>query len=237
MSTPRTPEALLRAVAERLGDFRERLMFVGGSVTWLLLTDPVARQQAPRPTTDVDAVVDVTTKAQYDALAPTLRALGFTEDDRPGAPLCRWRAGEMVLDLLPTSEDVLRFSNRWYSAAMLRCEQHELPGLGAIRVARATDLLAMKLEAFHDRGQDDLYGSKDLEDVITLIDGRRELADELRSADPTLRTYIETELGRLLANPAFQEALSGFLPGDEGSQARVPLLRRTLEGLAGQLPQ
>jgi hypothetical protein len=92
----------------------------------------------------------------------------------------------------------------------------------------------MKLEAFHDRGREDLYLSKDLEDIVTLVDGRPELAGELALADLELRTYVAAELTRLLADPTFQEALPAFLSGDPGSQARLPLLRQVLARLAGQ---
>ena len=47
---------LLRRIAEALGDLREQVVFVGGSVAGLLLTDPLA--EAVRATTDVDAVVE-----------------------------------------------------------------------------------------------------------------------------------------------------------------------------------
>jgi UDP-glucose 4-epimerase len=39
-------------------------------------------------------------------------------------------------------------------------------------VAPPAYLLATKLEAFRSRGKDDLYGSRDFEDIIALIDGR-----------------------------------------------------------------
>lgn len=52
-------EALLAAMATYLGDLRERLVFVGGCATGVLLTDPGA--SAVRVTQDVDTIVEVTT--------------------------------------------------------------------------------------------------------------------------------------------------------------------------------
>jgi hypothetical protein len=85
-----TDPSLLRVatVARRLGELRDGVVFVGGAVLPLLLTDPAAG--APRPTDDVDLAVELTTLLEYHRLGDRLRALGFREDDAPGAPICRW---------------------------------------------------------------------------------------------------------------------------------------------------
>jgi hypothetical protein len=74
------------------------LVFVGGCTTGLFLTDPAA--SGIRPTKDVDALVDVTSYAKYASLAERLRALELAEDTTPGAPLCRWRRAETIVDVV-----------------------------------------------------------------------------------------------------------------------------------------
>lgn len=64
------------------------LVFVGGAVTSLLVTDEGAG--APRTTLDVDAIAEITYYAEYIAFGERPRGLGFSEDARQGAPLCRW---------------------------------------------------------------------------------------------------------------------------------------------------
>ena len=65
-------------VAERLLQSSEEFVFVGGAIVGLLTTDPAI--EAPRPTDDVDAIVQVATRSEYDQrLAPELRRLGLTE--------------------------------------------------------------------------------------------------------------------------------------------------------------
>ena len=81
---------LLRETAKRLGPLRERVMFVGGATTWIHITDPAARPS--RPTKDVDLVVEVSDRADYYRFGEGLRALGFVEDSREEAPICRWSA-------------------------------------------------------------------------------------------------------------------------------------------------
>ena len=46
----------LRRIAEALGELREQVVFVGGAVAGLLVTDPLA--ESVRATRDVDAVVN-----------------------------------------------------------------------------------------------------------------------------------------------------------------------------------
>jgi hypothetical protein len=79
---------LLRTVAERLGPLRDQVVFVGGAATGLLVTDPAA--PTPRPTKDVDVIVEVASLAEYQTtLREQLLDLGFAEDTAEDAPLCR----------------------------------------------------------------------------------------------------------------------------------------------------
>jgi hypothetical protein len=92
--------------------------------------------------------------------------------------------------------------------------------------------LRSKLEAFHGRGGNDITLSHDLEDIIAVIDGRAEIVTEVAEADQTVRKYIASEIGALLENEDFVEALSGFLLPDAASQALRPLLEERLRAIA-----
>ena len=87
-----------------------QIVFVGGSVAGLLLTDAVA--DGVRATKDVDAVVEATTLSQYHQAEKKLAVSGFKRDIGSEV-ICRWRhAGTGVLfDLMPTDPAVLGFSN------------------------------------------------------------------------------------------------------------------------------
>ena len=61
---------LLAGMAQALGPICERLVFVGGCATGLLLDD--AGLMDVRPTEDVDAIVEVASLAGYHALAGEL---------------------------------------------------------------------------------------------------------------------------------------------------------------------
>jgi hypothetical protein len=59
----------------------------------------------------------------------------------------------------------------------------------------------------------DMLASLDVHDVLTLIDGRPELVEEVRSARPDLRDYIRAELSTLRAGPYFDYAVDGATAG------------------------
>ena len=77
--------------------------------------------------------------------------------------------------------------------------------------------------------------SHDLEDVICGLDGRPELEREITDADEEIRNYVCNRLRILVDDPRFVEALPGHLPGDAGSQARLPMLVEKLQRLAAPI--
>jgi hypothetical protein len=91
--------------------------------------------------------------------------------------------------------------------------------------------VATKLEAFRGRGQGDLFASKDLEDVVTVVDGRPGLLGEVAREPSGLVAYLQEEFGQLMANPRFVDALSGYLLPDAVSQSRIRLVMERLHQL------
>jgi predicted nucleotidyltransferase len=224
---------LLARMAEALGLLRERMAFIGGCATALLVTDPAA---APvRATQDVDAIVAVASDQEYRLLGKALRERGFRQTVEEGQPPYRWSFGGMLLDVMPTDEGVLGFSNRWYGMALRSATSVDLrPGL-SIRLVEPTCFVATKLTAFEDRGRSDYLESHDLEDVLSVVDGRPAIVAELAAADSDLRTYVRTVFARLLADDGFINALPGLLL--DGSPAtRTPAVLQRLKLIAADRP-
>ena len=223
--------ALLAEVAARLGVLRDTLVFVGGCATGLLVTAP--RAQPIRVTLDVDLVAEVATLAAYHELERQFEGLGFVHDVSAGAPICRWRIHNLVVDLMPSRSEILGFANPWYPMAIETAQRIALPETDlVILLIRAPEFVATKLVAFKDRGRGDYLASHDLEDLVTIVDGRETLHDEVVSGPRVLRHYIADEVGALLRNDDFVSALGGQLPGDAASQSRLPLLLHRLRRLA-----
>jgi hypothetical protein len=96
------------------------------------------------------------------------------EDTREDAPTCRWRHRDRIIDVMPTDETLLGFSNRWYRPAIAAAQTVSIAGPQA-RVITFIYYLATKLEAFRGRGNDDYSGNHDLEDLAAVIDGRMQI--------------------------------------------------------------
>lgn len=221
---------LLEIAAYRLRPLLPEIVFVGGCATGLLVTDPGA---APvRVTYDVDVIAEIVSYADYTIFSERLRALGFDEDTREGAPVCRWRNGSLTSDVMPLDERILGFSNRWYAEAMRAAVNVEIPNSLTLRAITAPYFLGTKIEAFRGRGREDYLSSHDLEDLITVVDGRASLLDEVEASSSELRKYVGEALEAFLAEPRFLDALPGYLLPDDANQARILQLMRRLRELA-----
>jgi predicted nucleotidyltransferase len=175
----------------------------------------------------------VRTRREFlEDLSNELRRAGFKNDLREEAPIRRWVVDEITVDVMPTRVDILGFANCWYEAGVEHAQQIELePGL-AVRAFTAPYFVATKLEAFKGRGAGDFLGSADLEDIISVVDGRRELLSEVAASPADLRQYLAQEFRLLLESRDFVESIPGHLLGDRASQARLPGLQARLRALA-----
>ncbi|MES1262087.1 MAG: hypothetical protein ABUS49_10145 [Acidobacteriota bacterium] len=128
-----------------LGD----LVFVGGSVTGLLVTDEAAGD--PRAARDVDAIAEIRSYAAYTSFGERLRSLGFAEDTSEDAPLCRRVCREIVLDVMPADGNVLGFSNRWYRAAIETAGSWQLAEEPDVRIVTAPLFVCYKIRSFQGK--------------------------------------------------------------------------------------
>jgi hypothetical protein len=217
----------LLIVADAIGDLCNEIVFVGGSVAGLLLTDAVA--DGVRATKDVDAVVEATTLSQYHQAEKKLAVSGFKRDIGSEV-ICRWRhAGTGVLfDLMPTDPAVLGFSNPWYPEALNTAMRVRLSDRIEIRVISGPAFVATKLEAFMSRGGGDILSSHDLEDILNVVDGRPSIVEELSAASEALQKFVRQTFRALLARPD----LENYLPGLLSDENRTAVVLSRLEMMA-----
>ncbi len=209
----------LLLIADALGTLREEIVFVGGSVAGLLITDPLS--EGIRATKDVDAVVEAATLIQYYQVEKRLEGRGFTKDTNSEV-ICRWKHANtgVLFDLMPTHPQVLGFANVWYPEAVKTSVRMQLNDDINIRLISAVCFVATKLEAFNSRGNSDIASSHDLEDILTIVDGRSSLAEELARESESLKSYVKQQLRALLSRPS----LENYLPGLLTDAKRVPLV-------------
>jgi hypothetical protein len=204
---------MVEMVAAGLKGLRDRVVFVGGASTCLHIDDPAA--EMIRPTDDVDCAVGVTNRIGYSDLEKQLCALGFTHVTEQGAPLCRWRYQDVVVDVMPDLPEILGFSNRWYSLGILHAKQVVLPSGLSIRCFTLPYFIASKLEAFNSRGGD-CRMSHDIEDIVLVLDGKLDF-DELYHAPDDVAVYLKEQFKKLLNDSSFMESVSAHLALDSSS--------------------
>lgn len=220
--------AILEMAVDALGPLLDELVLVGGCAIGLLITD---RARPPvRQTVDVDLLTEVAPRTDYYALCERLKERGFKE--HTGEVMCRWSKEDLLVDIMPTDESILGFTNPWYARAVAHADRHRLSGGQEIRLINAVYFLATKVEAFHDRGGGD-YLHHDIEDIVTLVDGRESIVDEVLAADDEVRDFLREEFDNLLADPVFTDRMSWHLaPNDQRGRKEIILARmRKIAGL------
>lgn len=133
---------------------------------------------------------------------------------------------------MPTDPAILGFANRWYPLVVETAQSFHLPAGFNIRLITAPAFLATKFEAFTDRGKGDLLGSHDLEDIVTVLDGRPELPQEIADSDEELRTYLATRCRNLMAAPEFFDYLPSMIKPSGTLGERVTILADRLRQIA-----
>lgn len=178
-----------------------------------------------RQTDDVVVIVDVTSYLDYRDLSEKLRSLGFVEDI--DGPNCRWlwrtTMGEIRLDVMPVSEEVLGFSNHWYPGAIKNSISVQLDENLSIAVVAPVYFLATKFEAFIGRGNGD-YFSHDLEDILFVLENRTDMLREVLDSTIEVKKYLAEQTGYLL-NDDFLNILPGLLNNPSAAKSIENTLR------------
>ncbi len=203
--------------------------FLGGAVLQVLLTDQAA---APvRVTKDIDVLVDTPTRSSYTKLEEMLRRHGFKNDTTEGAPLCRYIFRGIVIDVMPTTRDVLGWDSTWLEEALSNAQVQLLEGR-PIKILMPPYYIATKIEAFDGRGKRDFLCSQDLEDIICLMNGREEILDEVLKSSQKLRLYLAEKFQAWIQNDDFLNAVEGFLVTENEPAERCDIILQRFKHIA-----
>lgn len=181
----------IQVVAQGLEELREMVVFVGGAVAELYATDHAAEES--RISEDIDCVIEIGTRTEYHELEQLLETKGFQHDTSRGAPICRWNYKNILVDIMPTKDDILGFSNSWYQAGINSRIEYCLPDGTHIYIFPPEIYLASKLEAFYSRGPDDLRQSHDFEDIIYILNNNPDILNILRSSANPVKKYLHEQ--------------------------------------------
>ena len=200
----------------------DEVVFIGGAIVPLYVTD--AALLYVRPTLDIDILSAATTYSAYQETVDQLLRLGFQHDI--DGPICRFIKGELIVDLMSPTESILGFSNDFYHQALVSSQLFGLPNGLQIRIPTPPLMMATKLAAFDSRGKADPAVSKDLDDIVTLVDGRAELVEEVKDCAPELRQYIAESLRWIATHKIIRHLLPGFFLGVDAAYRHDRFQRR-----------
>lgn len=123
------------------------------------------------------------------------------------------RIDGLIVDFMPDDEAILGYSNRWYAQALKEAESVELKGNIIIKVVPSILFVATKLEAYKGSGNNDPLHSRDVEDILSVIDGRAELVSGFHLVNTELKIYIKYELNKLYKHADFDYAVQAASQG------------------------
>ena len=221
---------MLQIVAKGLGELKTNVVFVGGSVAELYADNPAASDI--RTTLDIDCIIKLRSRMAHARLEKKLRTMGFVNDTSMGAPICRWIFHGIKVDIMPTDENILGFSNYWYSEGIENKITKRLSKGTEINVLSPEYYLASKFEAHKNRGGNDLRQSHDFEDIIFIIDNCNDLLEIIKKANHSVRDYLKEECQILLANNNLIEGLESALPYGSGDQ-RIIMITEIIRNISG----
>lgn len=203
---PSTNIVMLQTVANGLENLKDDMVFVGGAVAELYASDPAATDI--RPTIDVDCVIELHSRTAHAKLEADLRAKGFANDTSEDAPICRFVYRDIKVDVMPSDEKFLGFSNKWYPEGIKNKIIKTLPDETEIYVFPPEYYLATKFEAHYSRGGNDLRQSHDFEDIIYILGNTLDVLAEIKNANKSVKEYLKEECQKLLTNAGFSEGIA-----------------------------
>ncbi len=218
--------AMIERIARALGDLKEKMVFVGGSVAELYADFPEISDI--RPTLDVDCVVDIQIRSyvDYSKLEEKLRTLGFQDDTSDNAPICRKIYQGIMVDFMPVFPDILGFSNRWYADGASNKTERILPDDTVIYMLPVEYYLATKFEALNNRGGTDIRGSHDWEDIVFVMNNCAKLTNAVKQcANSQLVEYLQKQYYKLLNDKNIREMIYCALPYRSEEENIVEILQ------------
>jgi hypothetical protein len=196
----------IKAVASALAEINEKIVFVGGAIISLYATRPVLEI---RPTDDIDVIVEILNYKQRIRLEEKLLEIGF-ENVIDSNIICRYSIKGIIVDIMPTNDPSIGFTNLWYELGFKDAIQYQLD-LQLINILDPCYFLATKIEAFKGRGNSDGRFSHDFEDIIFVLENRVEIWNEIHNCKEPLKTYIKKEFQNLVQNPYLLEWIDSHI--------------------------
>lgn len=130
---------------------------------------------------------------------------------------------------MPTTGDILGFSNRWYVPGVQNRQMYDLPNGPCVWGFTFPYFFASKLEAYAQRGYLDPIGSRDCEDIVAMVDGRLTAFQELQNCDAEVKAYLTHQIhASFLRNSDLLDLVRAHLLPTAKHQERAPAICRMM---------
>ena len=186
-----------------------RAVLAGPAALELLVNDPTAR--LPQLNFAADSVFQLLSTSMVDRLGADLQKVGFTRARRT-ENADRWQHdADVTVDLVQVQTDADTPRQLCLEYATLLTHSVQAGAQPTLRCASAPALLALECASFtpeSSRAQD----SEELERVVQLIAGRREIETECAAAPAELRVIITQALAALIATDALHMLVRRAIP-------------------------
>lgn len=218
-------------IARALGELNRQVVFVGGAMVSLYIDDPSAEDI--RPTKDIDLTFKITTVSQLEELRQALTDKGFHEQ-ADAKVICRFIFEEMLVDVMSTQDIGWAPGNRWFAAGFDQAITVRLEDVD-VRVLPLLYFMASKLDAFYDRGIQDVYASHDLEDLVYLFNYSTGLVEQILNADDEkVKFYLLESIKKISEDDRIMNALPGHLYY-EGADERMEIITDKMKAIINGL--
>lgn len=185
---------VVEKVAIALEELNNDVIYVGGAVVSLYVTDEGAEQ--PRPTKDIDVSVQISSYGQMDDLREKLATKKIYPAHTENV-MYRYTLEDILIDFIPFEATPLGPTNSWLKPGFKKAYPVNI-GEIEIKILPVSLFLATKWEAYKSRGNDPRT-SHDFEDIIYIIDNNKEIIEDFHKADNDVQDFLR-EMSREILN-------------------------------------
>ena len=212
----------------------KEVVFLGGTVLPFLVSSPF--RQYVRLAKDVDCIVDLDSKQEIYLFEDELRDRGFTK--RRNGAVCQWTFQGVNIDVLPADPDILSFNNRWCREAMEYAQPINIGEALTINAISPAYFLAVKFDAFYQRGRGYYLTSFDIYDIVLLMAGHPDIAVNVRDrTSEALKQYFSHEFQKLLDHSGnLSQLMPTLFPENRDVQRQLPLVVSGLQEMISMKP-
>jgi predicted nucleotidyltransferase len=218
---------IVEKVANQLGELNTDVLYVGGAVISLYITDVGAEQ--PRPTKDIDISIQITTYDQMDSFREKLALKNIYPASSENV-LYRFSYEGILIDFIPYEETPLGPTNKWLKPGFEKSFAVKI-GDSEIRILPVSLFLATKWEAYKSRGNDP-RSSHDFEDIIYILDNNLEVVQDVKKANKDVQDFLKAMCGKILSHPSRDEIIECHMNPYTAAERKEIVIKKLKEIIA-----